>query len=73
MLAGISEVASLFKLNKLKIVEDNVNIFKNEIYNYVWKEGRDEPVKQFDDVLDSLRYAIYSDLKYGVKRTYNSR
>ena len=73
VLAGISEVASLFKLNKLKIVKGNVNIFKNEIYNYVWKEGRDEPVKQFDDVLDSLRYAIYSDLKYGVKRTYNSR
>ena len=73
VLAGISEVASLFKLNKLKVVEDNVNIFKNEIYNYVWKEGQDAPVKQFDDVLDSLRYAIYSDLKYGVKRTYNSR
>ena len=54
-------------------VEDNVDIFKVEIYNYVWKDGKDEPVKQYDDVLDSLRYAIYSDLKYGRERTYNSR
>ena len=70
---GISEVASMFKTRKLKVVEDNVDIFKVEIYNYVWKDGKDEPVKQYDDVLDSLRYAIYSDLKYGRERTYNSR
>ena len=47
----------------LLILEDNVNIFKNEIYNYVWSKGKDEPIKQNDDVLDSLRYAIYSDMK----------
>lgn len=73
VIAGISEVASMFKTRKLKVVEDNVDIFKAEIYNYVWKDGKDEPVKQYDDVLDSLRYAIYSDLKYGRERTYNSR
>ena len=37
--------------------------FKDEIYNYVWQKGKDDPVKQFDDVLDSLRYAIYSESK----------
>ena len=63
VIAGISEVASLFKTRKLKVVEDNVDIFKTEIYNYVWKDGKDEPVKQYDDVLDSLRYAIYTDIK----------
>ena len=73
VIAGISEVASLFKTRKLKVVEDNVDVFKTEIYNYVWKDGKDEPVKQYDDVLDSLRYAIYSDLKYGRERTYNSK
>ena len=73
VVAGISEVASLFKQRKLLVVEDNVDIFKTEIYNYVWKEGKDEPVKQYDDVLDSLRYAIYSDLKYGNVRTNQSR
>ena len=55
------------------LVEDNVNVFKEEIYNYVWKDGKDEPIKQHDDVLDSLRYAIYSDLKYGKERKNNSR
>ena len=61
VLEGISTVATLLKTNKLLILEDNVNIFKNEIYNYVWSKGKDEPIKQNDDVLDSLRYAIYSD------------
>ena len=63
MLEGISTIATLFKTNKLLILEDNVDIFKKEIYNYVWKAGKDEPVKTNDDVLDSLRYAIYSDQK----------
>ena len=63
VLEGISTVATLFKTNKLLILEDNVNIFKTEIYNYVWAKGKDEPIKSSDDVLDSLRYAIYSDMK----------
>ena len=63
VLEGISTVATLFKTNKLFVLEDNVNIFKTEIYNYVWAKGKDEPIKSSDDVLDSLRYAIYSDMK----------
>ena len=63
VMEGISTVATLFKTDKLLVLEDNVNIFKNEIYNYVWAKGKDEPVKQNDDVLDSLRYAIYTDMK----------
>ena len=65
VMEGISTVATLFKTDKLLVLEDNVNIFKNEIYNYVWAKGKDEPVKQNDDVLDSLRYAIYTDIKLG--------
>ena len=67
VLAGIATVATLFKTNKLFIVEPNVNVFKTEIYNYVWKNGKDEPVKTNDDVLDSLRYAIYTNIKLDVK------
>ena len=63
VLEGISTVATLLKTNKLLILEDNVNIFKTEIYNYVWAKGKDEPIKSSDDVLDSLRYAIYTDMK----------
>ena len=63
VLEGISTIATLFKTNKLLVLEDNVNIFKTEIYNYVWAKGKDEPIKSSDDVLDSLRYAIYTDMK----------
>ena len=63
VLEGIATVATLFKTNKLFIVEKEVKQFKKEIYNYVWKAGKDEPVKTNDDILDGLRYAIYSDIK----------
>ena len=63
VLEGISAVATLFKTNRFFIVEDQVNLFKTEIYNYVWQSGKDEPVKTSDDVMDSIRYAIYSDMK----------
>ena len=65
VLEGISTIATLFKTNKLLVLEDKVNLFKKEIYNYVWAKGKDEPIKQNDDVLDSLRYAIYTDIKMG--------
>ena len=65
VLAGISEVASLYKRRRLFVVRENVQRFPDEIYSYVWKPGADEPIKENDDVQDAIRYAIYSDLKYG--------
>ena len=65
VLAGISEGASLYKQRRLFVVRENVQRFQEEIYSYVWKPGADEPVKENDDVQDAVRYAIYSDLKYG--------
>lgn len=70
---GIGEVATLYETNKLLIVEENSPRFKEEIYNYVWKEGKDEPVKTYDDVQDALRYAIFSNIKYGKEKTNQSR
>lgn len=63
VLEGISKVATLFKTRDLLVVESEVNIFKTEIYNYVWAKGKDEPVKMNDDVLDSIRYGIYSETR----------
>ncbi|HFR3411256.1 TPA: PBSX family phage terminase large subunit, partial [Streptococcus suis] len=37
-----------------------VEKFKDEVYQYVWNEKTGEPEKKNDDVLDALRYAIYS-------------
>lgn len=60
VISGIEEVARLFKIDKLKVVRENVNRFDKEIYLYVWNENTGEPVKQWDDTMDALRYAIYT-------------
>lgn len=68
VLAGIEEVARMFKLKKLYIVEDQVNLFKKEIFLYVWNEKTGEPVKEWDNVLDATRYAIYTRNKKNILR-----
>ena len=37
------------------------SLFKKEIYMYSWNEKTGEPIKLWDDVMDALRYAIYTD------------
>ncbi|MFE9945460.1 PBSX family phage terminase large subunit [Bacillus velezensis] len=65
VISGIEEVARLFKRNELFIVKDKVERFKKEIFMYVWnqKKKTGDPVKEWDDVLDALRYALYSHNK----------
>lgn len=64
VIAGIEAVAKLFKEKKLFINRGVIPRFFDEIYQYKWKPNspKDEPLKEFDDVLDALRYAIYSDV-----------
>lgn len=62
IIAGIEQVARGFKSKRLLIVA-GCERFKNEIYQYVWNETTGEPVKQFDDALDAIRYAVYSKYK----------
>lgn len=62
-LSGVEEVAKLFKRNRLFVLYDEMDRFKQEIFKYVWNEATGEPAKEFDDVLDSLRYAIFTHLK----------
>ncbi|MDU2491879.1 MAG: PBSX family phage terminase large subunit [Clostridium celatum] len=61
VLAGIGEVGRLIKSEKLKVVEDKVELFKKEIFMYSWNKTTGEPIKVWDDVLDALRYAIYTE------------
>ena len=63
VISGIEEVARLFKRNELFIVKDKVARFEKEIFMYVWNQKTGDPVKEWDDVLDSLRYALYSHNK----------
>lgn len=67
VILGIETVATLMKSNKFFIDYENSPRFKQEIYNYVWHKTKDEPVKEYDDVLDSIRYAILSDMTYSTR------
>jgi PBSX family phage terminase large subunit len=61
VIAGIGTVATLLKNRNLFVVRENVSRFDEEIDTYCWKSGADEPVKQNDDVMDAVRYGIYSE------------
>lgn len=61
VVAGIGEVATRFKNRTLYVVKENIKRFDEEIDAYAWKDGADEPVKTNDDVMDALRYAVYSE------------
>nr|WP_317134701.1 hypothetical protein [Sporolactobacillus laevolacticus] len=69
VIAGIEEVARLFKRKKLFIVKERVQRFKKETYMYVWNETTGEQVKLWDDVLDAIRYAIYTNNRPMRRRT----
>lgn len=63
VLSGIEQVGKGFKTGTLLIRDDNKR-FRDEIYQYVWDDKSGLPVKQYDDVLDALRYAVYTDYHY---------
>lgn len=62
IVSGIEHIAKLFKENNLFIKRGVIPRFFDEIYQYKWKPNstKDEPLKEYDDVLDALRYALYS-------------
>lgn len=62
VMAGIEYISKLFKEKKLLIKRGIIPRFFDEIYQYKWKPNstKDEPLKEYDDVLDALRYALYS-------------
>lgn len=62
VLDGIQVVHNLLKVRdngkpRLTINPSCVNLI-NEFESYIWKEGKDEPVKEFDHALDCLRYDV---------------
>ena len=67
--AGIALVDSKFKTNDLYIVRDSgegATDFDEEIDTYAWQDnGKEAPVKENDDMMDALRYGVYSDDFYG--------
>lgn len=65
VVAGIAAVATLFKTQRLFIVRDQVDEFEREIDVYAWDDKADKPIKENDNVMDAMRYGVYSDQMYG--------
>lgn len=70
---GINKVRELFKQNRLRIHKKCRSLIQ-ELEMYSYKDGNDEsdfisenPIKQFDDALDSLRYAITGSFELTVR------
>ncbi len=60
---GISYINSLFANKRLFYLEGYTPNFLKEIFLYRWKDNslKEEPVKENDDIMDALRYPIYSE------------
>lgn len=56
---GISYIASLFKQERLFISNKIKDLVLDEIFSYCW-DNNEKPRKTNDDVMDSIRYALYS-------------
>lgn len=69
VIAGIEEVAKRWKNDTLFYVKGSISRFVDEIYQYRWKtnSAKDEPIKEYDDVLDAIRYAIYTEHNAKIK------
>lgn len=61
VMPGVEAVATLMKNNRFRTIYGPR--FKEEIYSYVWNKLGSAPESLNDDVLDAIRYAIYSDIQ----------
>lgn len=68
-LSGVEEVARLIKKQRFFVVYEIATRFREEIYSYVWDPKTGEPKKEKDDVLDAIRYGIYTHLKPKRRKT----
>lgn len=61
----------MFKIGRLFIVEDKVKRFKDEIYQYAWNGTTGQPIKLWDDVMDMIRYGIYTHYQKAILKGKN--
>ena len=60
VMPGIEYVSSLIKQGKLKVAKSASKPFLSDIYQYQWDATKGVPIKEHDNVMDSSRYALYS-------------
>lgn len=69
VIVGIATLATLFKNEKIKVPIHRMDKFQEEINNYIWDSKKDAPKKENDDIMDALRYAVYTDFIGGATET----
>lgn len=72
-MAGVERVAEFMKTGHFFVCREGINKFLDEIYQYVWDENTGEPKKENDDVLDSMRYAVYNEHRNNKTQFLSSR
>ena len=72
-MAGVEKCAEYMKQGKLFINADGISKFLDEIYQYIWDENTGEPKKENDDVMDSMRYAIFNEHRQSKTQFISSR
>lgn len=72
-MAGVERVSEYMKQGKFFAVKNGMDQFFNEVYQYVWDENTGEPKKENDDVMDSMRYAIFNEHKENTTQFLNSK
>lgn len=60
---GIAHVSLMFEQSRLKIVRECQKVFQFEIYKYLWEKTKEAPKKENDDVMDAIRYALFTDAR----------
>lgn len=68
VLSGIQTVSSLFAIGRLLIVDDCTELLRG-LPGYRWdsaatKRGDTKPIKENDDEVDALRYAVYTSRRF---------
>lgn len=63
---GVERIAARIKQRTLKFYRKGLakDGARSEIYGYVWDKKIGVPIKQDDDAMDAIRYAVYSDDKH---------
>lgn len=72
-MAGVEKVAEYMKSGHFFVNENGVDKFLDEIYQYIWDENTGEPKKENDDVMDSMRYAIFNEHRPNKTQFLNSK
>lgn len=88
VVSGISKIQELLRQNKIFVIGPKCpnTIYQFESYSYPEDEGKlpnENPLKENDDAMDAMRYAIVTDVSlgsaggpkahYGIGRSYGTR